>query len=108
MLLGYVQREFEDYLKCGRLEDGFLRVRCTECHQERWWRSAASVGDSIDAKGHDGARYQYLNGRFTGSCCRLSVVSEGPELAESDHCEGPHSEPANFRLLFVRPSQVRH
>jgi len=30
----YVQREFEDYLKCGRLEHGFLRVRCTSCHQE--------------------------------------------------------------------------
>lgn len=33
-LLGYVQREFEDYLKCGRLEHGFLRVRCESCHAE--------------------------------------------------------------------------
>ncbi len=24
VLPGYVQREFEDYLKCGRLEHGFL------------------------------------------------------------------------------------
>lgn len=31
----YVQRKFEDYLKCGRLEHGFLRVRCTSCHQEQ-------------------------------------------------------------------------
>ncbi len=31
----YVQREFEDYLKCGRLEGGFLRVRCDSCHAER-------------------------------------------------------------------------
>jgi ribosomal protein S27E len=31
----YVQREFEDYLKCGRLEHGFLRVRCESCHAER-------------------------------------------------------------------------
>ena len=31
----YVQREFEDYLACGRLEHGFLRVRCTACHAER-------------------------------------------------------------------------
>ena len=30
-----VQREFEDYLKCGRLEHGFLRVRCADCHAER-------------------------------------------------------------------------
>jgi len=31
----YVKREFEDYLKCGRLDFGFLRVRCTECHAEK-------------------------------------------------------------------------
>ncbi len=30
----YVQREFEDYLKCGRLERGFLRVRCESCQAE--------------------------------------------------------------------------
>jgi len=31
----HVRREFEDYLKCGRLEHGFLRVRCDKCHLER-------------------------------------------------------------------------
>jgi hypothetical protein len=31
----YVQREFDDYLQCGRLEHGFLRVRCEGCHHER-------------------------------------------------------------------------
>ena len=31
---GYVQREFEDYLKWGRLEHGFLRVRCESSHVE--------------------------------------------------------------------------
>ena len=30
----YVERELEDYLKCGRLEHGFLRVRCVSCHAE--------------------------------------------------------------------------
>lgn len=30
----YVHREFEDYLKCGRIEHGFLRVRCESCHAE--------------------------------------------------------------------------
>jgi hypothetical protein len=34
-LPGYVQQEFVAYLKCGRLEHGFLRVRCTACHAER-------------------------------------------------------------------------
>ena len=31
----YVRREFDDYLECGRLEHGFLRVRCEDCHHER-------------------------------------------------------------------------
>ena len=30
----YVEREFEAYLKCGRLEHGFLRVRCNHCQAE--------------------------------------------------------------------------
>ncbi len=34
-LPGYVVREFDDYLKCGRLEHGFLRVRCESCHDEK-------------------------------------------------------------------------
>jgi hypothetical protein len=29
----YVQEEFEAYPKCGRLEHGFLRVRCEDCHR---------------------------------------------------------------------------
>src|SRR5450631_3117267 len=31
----HVQREFEEYVKCGRLEHGFLRVRCEGCHAEK-------------------------------------------------------------------------
>ena len=31
----YVQREFDDFLKCGILEHGFLRVRCQDCRSER-------------------------------------------------------------------------
>ena len=34
-LPGYVVREFDDYLKCGRLEHGFLRVRCDNCHHAK-------------------------------------------------------------------------
>ncbi len=33
-LPGYVAQEFEGYLKCGRLEYGFLRVGCDTCHAE--------------------------------------------------------------------------
>ena len=35
VLPDYVRREFEDYLNCGGLEHGFLRVRCGSCHAER-------------------------------------------------------------------------
>jgi ribosomal protein S27E len=34
-LPAHAVREFEDYLKCGRLEYGVLRVRCADCHAER-------------------------------------------------------------------------
>ena len=30
-----VQQEFADFLKCGLLEHGFLRVRCENCHHEK-------------------------------------------------------------------------
>jgi len=30
----YVHQEFDEYLKCGRLEHGFLRVQCDKCHAE--------------------------------------------------------------------------
>jgi hypothetical protein len=33
-LPGFVRREFEAFLKCGRLEHGFLRVRCEDCRAE--------------------------------------------------------------------------
>ena len=31
----YVRREFDEYLKCGCLEYGFLRLRCDTCHAGR-------------------------------------------------------------------------
>jgi len=31
----YIQQEFDDFLQCGRLEYGFLPVRCEDCHHER-------------------------------------------------------------------------
>ena len=34
-LPAYVTQEFEAYLKCGRLEHGFLRVKCETCHAEK-------------------------------------------------------------------------
>ena len=31
----HIKKEFEASLICGRLEQGFLRVRCEACHHER-------------------------------------------------------------------------
>jgi ribosomal protein S27E len=31
----YVEEEFGAYLKCGRMEEGFLRLRCEQCHAEK-------------------------------------------------------------------------
>jgi ribosomal protein S27E len=33
-LPGYVQNEFDAFLQCGRLEQGFLRLRCEDCKHE--------------------------------------------------------------------------
>ena len=41
----HVTREFENYLACGRLENGFLRVRCESCSHEHlaWAAPSPSV-----------------------------------------------------------------
>jgi Transposase zinc-binding domain len=31
----YIEEEFDAYLKSGRLEEGFLRVRCEHCHADK-------------------------------------------------------------------------
>jgi hypothetical protein len=31
----YVRRGFDECLKCGQLENGFLRLRCDTCHAVR-------------------------------------------------------------------------
>jgi len=33
-LPGHVRQAFDGYLQCGRLEQGFLRLRCDTCHAE--------------------------------------------------------------------------
>ena len=31
----FVAKEFDEFVKCGKLEHGFLRVRCSSCHDEK-------------------------------------------------------------------------
>ena len=58
----YVEQEFEAYLKCGRLEEGFLRVRCDECHAEKADSAAGALDDLI---GHS-ITYRIAVGPRTG------------------------------------------
>ena len=46
-LPAFVIKEFDEYLKCGRLEHGFLRVRCESCHDENWWHLAVRGAVSV-------------------------------------------------------------
>ena len=39
----YARQEFDGYLKCGRLEHGFLRVQCETCHAEHLVAFSAKV-----------------------------------------------------------------
>ena len=32
----YVREEFDEYLRCGVLEHGFLRVACEHCHADKF------------------------------------------------------------------------
>ena len=51
VLPGYVEQEFGAYLKCGRLEHGFLWVRCDACHADIWSPSAAKSAAFVRAVG---------------------------------------------------------
>ncbi len=39
----HVAREFDEYLECGRLEHGFLRVRVKIATTSIWWPSAVNA-----------------------------------------------------------------
>jgi ribosomal protein S27E len=61
----YVQREFDDYLECGLLEHGFLRVRCEDCHHERM------VAFSCKHRG------------FCPSCCAKRMIESAALLVDA-------------------------
>jgi ribosomal protein S27E len=89
----YVHQEFEDYLKCGRLEYGFLRVRCEECHHERL------LAFSCKRRG------------FCPSCGTKRMVDSAALLVDTILPHLPMrqwvlSVPFHLRLLFARQPQV--
>ena len=90
-LPGYVEQEFEDYLKCGRLEEGFLRVRCETCHAEHL------VAFSCRRRG------------FCPSCGARRMAESAALLVDEVFPEQPVrqwvlSVPYLLRFLFALPS----
>lgn len=84
----YVAREFEDYLRCGRLEHGFLRVRCESCHHEKL------VAFSCKRRG------------FCPSCGARRMVDSAALLVDEVMPKAPYrqwvlSVPFQLRFLFA-------
>ena len=89
----FVRREFEDYLKCGRLEQGFLRIRCEDCHQEQL------VAFSCKHRG------------FCPSCGARRMVESAALLVDEVLPRQPMrqwvlSVPFQLRFLFAKEPQV--
>ena len=85
---GYVQQEFEEYLKCGRLEHGFLRVRC----------------DDVGATPQAGVRERSDRGPIEtcpacGGAMRIIACIEDPDVIEKilTHLGGKVPEPKATR-----------
>ena len=62
-LPGYVQREFEEYLQCGRLEQGFLQMRCASCHAEHLVASSCKRRGFCPSWGRGACRKRGTAGR---------------------------------------------
>ncbi len=54
-LPAYVTKEFDEFLKCGRLQYGFLRVRCSEANKAR------------GPLPHDGIRFEGVSFTYAGA-----------------------------------------
>lgn len=89
----YVRQEFDNYLKCGRLEHGFLRIRCEACHAEK------QVAFSCKRRG------------FCPSCGAKRMVESAALLVEEVLPHLPMrqwvlSVPYPLRFLFAREPKV--
>ena len=85
----HVTSEFEAYLRCGRLEHGFLRVGCTSCHAE------TLVPFSCKKRG------------FCPSCGASRMAESAALLVDDILPERPHRQwvlslPFPLRLLVVK------
>ena len=92
-LPAFVKREFDDYLKCGLLENGFLRVKCDACSHEHL------VAFSCKRRG------------FCPSCGARRMIESAAHLIDHVLPEQPIRQwvltfPYPLRFLFAAQPQV--
>ena len=88
-----MRQEFEDYLKCGRLEYGFLRVKCEACRHEHL------VAFSCKRRG------------FCPSCGARRIMESAAHLVDHVFPDAPVRQwvltfPYPLRFLFAAQPQV--
>ena len=104
VLPDYVRQEFDDYLKCGRLEHGFLRVQCETCHAEHLVAFSCKRRDFVPAAAD--AAWLKVPPCWWMKCCRINPCANGCSVCRS--LSGFYL-PANPRLwarrwaLFIAP-----
>ena len=108
-LPAYVTQEFEAYLKCGRLEHGFLRVRCESCHDEKLLAfsckrrgfcpscGARRMADSAALLVDEILPHQPMRQLSPGMACIRAMQEQLPRVL---------SVPFPLRLLFARQPAV--
>ena len=92
-LPAYVIQEFEDFLKCGCLQHGFLRVQCESCHAEK------ILGFSCKRRG------------ICPSCGARRMADSAAHLVDGIFPERPIRQwvlsfPFQLRFLFATEPQV--
>ena len=98
VLPDYVHQEFEEFLKCGLLEHGFLRVQCDSCHAEQL------VAFSCKRRG-------FCRGRLRSSCGARRMAESAALLVDEVL---PHrrmrqwvlSVPHPLRFLFASQPKI--
>jgi ribosomal protein S27E len=89
----FVRNEFEAYLRCGRLEHGFVRVKCEGCRHKHL------VASSCKGRG------------FCPSCASRRMAETGTKLVDEMLPAVPHRQwvlsfPIPLRLVFAQRPEV--
>ena len=105
-LPGYVEQGFEDDLKCGRLEHGFLCARCESCHAEHLLASSCKKRGFCPSCGGRCGRRDTTQRRLGASEQTLNaavgISEERPPTIEKVLCTS--NSHASYRCTPVRIS----